>query len=153
MGAISLVPVPDISSEDISSLTEKRQSIIISLWHGDKTLSRIAESKWVDSSISTVSKSIEKLKSSDMVERDDNKVYSLTHKGEGIALMIAEPNGTTEEEYREKLQKWIEETLIEQGKTLKTAKEEAEKAAKILRDLDNDASERTESQQNVLEVA
>src|SRR3989338_70265 len=108
-----------ILPEDISLLTETRQKILVYLLkHGGSSLSPISEK--TDESIATLLKAIQRLKDSGFVqsleeiERGNQKIdvknaglYELTRKGKFLALMIAEPNGVTEEEYKEMIENFL----------------------------------------------
>jgi Mn-dependent DtxR family transcriptional regulator len=136
----TFVPLPlKLDAEELSSITETQQKIILTLWHEPKRLTRIVEEDNehvnLDISKSACSRAVQDLVEEGFVEKDANNVYDLTDKGKDLALMVARPNGTSEEEYTEMLTKRIAETYRKQGYSEERAKNEAESTANKLRNI------------------
>lgn len=98
----------DLNKEDFSILTERRQKILILLLKEPSIVSRLVE-KNPELAQSSVSEALEIFTSKDIVKKDDNKVYSLTTKGKLLTLSLLKPNGESEAQIREELDKVLKE--------------------------------------------
>jgi predicted transcriptional regulator len=79
-----------IDRVDISLLTVRRQDILHSLYNNQLTLSGIAEQ--VEEPPSLVYDNIQVLRAIKLILKDDNKVYSLTEKGNNLVRKLREIN-------------------------------------------------------------
>src|SRR3989344_645467 len=106
------VPMPTIlKAEDIATLTKKRQKVLLSLFHGEKTLSNLVLNIKDDTDSSTAFKILSNFVKRKFVQKDDNKIYSLTLEGKLLSLMLARPNGISEETIRNRLDKILKENF------------------------------------------
>lgn len=108
-----LLPYKDLGREHWASLTETRQEIIVNLFHSPKNLTKLSES--TGRGISTVNKSIKKLMDLRIVEKNKNKVYHLTDKGDFLSIMLAAIQGQDSKEVYDRLEEKLSNKLEESG--------------------------------------
>lgn len=107
---LDFLPQPDkLSSSDIALLTQNRQSVIVCLAHGNRTLSELATE--INLQTSTVFECLEVLEKSKIIQKGEGKLYSLTTKGKFLSFMLLKPNGQTEMTIRTLFDKFLKEDL------------------------------------------
>lgn len=140
-GEVFFLPFFDglgLKPSDIASLTETRQTILIELLHGTKTISQISKKNKM--SIPKIMKAIVELKKDSFIEQKTKfetndgeieipkiKFYQLTKKGKFLSLLIAKPNGWNQQDIDKKVEDFFKEDLKMDVKMGKNIFREAEK--------------------------